>query len=181
MELTKRICLVGAQGTGKTTVLNMFKDQHGWPVITEVVRNLVKTKGIAINQQGTDETQRMVFEEYSRVLSENHPYISDRGLIDVISYTAEGAFTHKVSKEVLNEQEIALDDFIQQNPDIVYVYFPIEFDVVDDGVRSTDEQYRRTIDTFIQDTLDGFNLKHLTVHGTPEERCAQILDYIGQK
>ena len=60
--MNKRIILTGSSGTGKTTVLNLFKEA-GYPVITEVVRNLIKTKGITINKEGTDETQMMVFNE----------------------------------------------------------------------------------------------------------------------
>ena len=171
-----RMCLSGSQSTGKTTVLNLFKEA-GHPVITEVVRNLVKTKGISINQQGTDETQRMVFNEYKRVLSQPGPWISDRGLSDVISYTASGVFGGKVGKDVLDEQKIELELFVNDNPDIVYVYFPIEFPVVDDGVRSTNEKYRNEIDCLIHDTLDAMGVRYLTVHGTPEERFKQICDF----
>lgn len=175
----KRICLSGAQGTGKTTVLNLFKES-GYPVITEVVRNLVKTKGIPINQQGTDETQRMVFDAYVDVLGSTGKYVSDRGLTDVISYTAAGVSEGKVSKAVLDEQEQVLEEFHKNNQDIVYVYFPIEFPVVADGTRSTDEKYRKVIDNLIHDTLDVLTEgNYLTVHGTPEERFRQILDYIG--
>lgn len=177
--MKKRICLTGAQGTGKTTVLNMFKE-NGWPVITEVVRNLVKSKGIKINQQGTDETQMMVFGEYSKVLSETERYVSDRGLTDVISYTAAGVFDGKVSTSILFDQEILLEEFMEENPDVVYVYFPIEFEVVDDGVRSTDEDYREQIDDLIHDCLDSMGIEYLTVHGTPEERYAQIIEYISR-
>lgn len=174
----KRICLSGTQGTGKTTVLNLFK-KAGYPVVTEVVRNLVKNKGITINQDGTDDTQRLVFNTYADVLGKTEKYVSDRGLIDVISYTAAGFCDGKVSEVVLSEQERQLKDFTNKNPDIVYVYFPIEFPVVDDGVRSVDENYRQQIDNFIHDVLDAMEVDYLTVHGTPEERFKQILDFVG--
>lgn len=176
--MNKRICLTGAQGTGKTTVLNLFKEA-GYPVITEVVRNLVKTKGITINKEGTDETQMMVFNEYKSVLGEVEKYVSDRGLTDVISYTAAGVFEGKVSKSVLDRQEIEIAEFVANNPDIVYVYFPIEFPVVADGTRSIDEDYRKQIDNLIHDTLDGLGIDYITVTGTPEERFRQILDHVG--
>lgn len=177
--MNKRIILTGAQGTGKTTVLNLFKGA-GYPVITEVVRNLVKTKGITINKEGTDATQNLVFDTYADVLANTEKYVSDRGLTDVISYTAAGVFEGKVSKAVLDEQEVKLQEFVQNNPDIVYVYFPIEFPVVADGTRSVDEDYRKQIDNLIHDTLDAvLEGDYLTVTGTPEERFKQILDYVG--
>lgn len=175
--MQKRICLTGAQGTGKTTVLNIFREK-GWPVITEVVRNLVKEKGISINKEGTDETQMLVFNTYKDVLGNTPAYVSDRGLTDVISYTASGVMDDKVSEEVMTKQEEILKEFIKANPDIVYVYFPIEFPVVADGTRSTDEDYRKRIDQLIAGALRGFGLPYLTVHGTPEERFDQIMEYI---
>lgn len=178
--MNKRICLTGTQGSGKTTVLNMFKEA-GYPVITEVVRNLVKEQGITINQQGTDETQALVFKTYTDLLGKTEKYVSDRGLTDVISYTAAGVFEGKVSKAVLDVQEVLIEDFVKENPDIIYVYFPIEFPVVADGTRSVDENYRKQIDDLIHDTLDNLGIEYLTVHGTPEERFNQILEYTGLK
>ena len=174
----KRICLTGSQGTGKTTVLNLFKEA-GYPVITEVVRNLVKSQGITINKEGTDATQMLVFETYAKLLGGTEKYVSDRGLTDVISYTAAGVFEGKVSKSVLDKQEILIEEFVGKNPDIAYIYFPIEFPVVADGTRSVDENYRRQIDDLIHDTLDALGIEYLTVTGTPEERFKQILDYVG--
>lgn len=170
--------MTGSQGTGKTTVLNMFKEAR-YPVITEVVRNLVKEKGISINQDGTDTTQMLVFETYFKLLGETEKYVSDRGLTDVISYTTAGVLEGKVSESVLNEQKIMIEEFVRSNPDIVYVYFPVEFPVVADGTRSVDEGYRKQIDSLIHNTLDTLKIPYLTVTGTPEERFHQILDYVG--
>lgn len=170
--------MTGSQGTGKTTVLNMFKEA-GYPVITEVVRNLVKEKGISINQDGTDATQMLVFETYFKLLGKTEKYVSDRGLTDVISYTTAGVLEGKVSESVLNEQKIMIEEFVRSNPDIVYVYFPVEFPVVADGTRSVDEDYRKQIDNLIHNTLDTLKIPYLTVTGTPEERFHQILDYVG--
>jgi predicted ATPase len=173
-----KIVTSGAQGTGKTTVLNMFKEAQ-YPVITEVVRNLVKTKGITINQDGTADTQRAVFNEYVRVLGDTEKYISDRGLTDVISYTLAGVQDGKISEEVYKEQFEATKNFVLAHPDILYVYFPIEFPVVADGVRSVDENYRSQIDQLIKKHLDELGIDYLTVTGTPQERFCQILDWIG--
>lgn len=177
----KRICLTGAQGTGKTTVLNIFKE-HGWPVVTEVVRNLVKEKGITINQDGTNETQMLVFNTYKDILGSKDHYVSDRGLTDVMGYTAVGVIEDKVDSDILIKQCEALQEFVEDNRDIVYVYFPIEFPVVADGTRSTDEDYRTAVDESIHDLLNDlgdFDIDYLTVHGTPEERFNQIMEYIG--
>lgn len=174
-----RLVFVGAQGTGKTTILNMFRDR-GVNAITEVVRRMVKEKGIQINQAGTAETQQLVFNEYKRLLSEKKDYVSDRGLFDVIGYSMQQC--QYENDDMINEYGRELEElkqFIADNPDIIYVYFPIEFAVVDDGVRSTDENYRRDIDDNIHSLCDFYLPDYLTVHGTPEDRFAQIMDWIG--
>jgi len=181
MEKETKIWLCGAQGTGKTTVLNLFKEA-GFPVITEVVRKLVREKGITINQDGTDDTQRMVFQVYKDTFEQGGKYLSDRGLIDVLAYSCEGFNDKKVSMDVLNEQYAALAKYIRNNPDLHIVYFPIEFAVVPDGVRSVDESYRYRIDEHVKSILDKLSceigIEYLTITGSPEERARQICEYI---
>ena len=59
-----------------------------------------------------------------------------------------------------------------------YVYFPIEFESVDDGVRSIDEKWRNDIDLEFQCVLDGVRKPYLTVTGSPMPRLEQILKFI---
>lgn len=174
--MAKRIIFTGAQGTGKSTVLNMFKEA-GFPVITEVVRNMVKDKGIKINREGNDETQTLIFNEYKRVLSEERDYVSDRGLTDVLAYTIDGVADGNISTDVEVQQCEDIVNFVHDNEDVIWVYFPIEFPVVADGVRSTDEHYRETIDYIIHSLLKELEVNYLEVHGTPEERFKQIMDF----
>jgi hypothetical protein len=59
-----------------------------------------------------------------------------------------------------------------------YVYFPIEFDSVDDGVRSVNEDWREKVDGLFQDVLEGVRQPYLTITGSPMQRVEQILDFI---
>lgn len=178
MEKNIKIWMCGAQGTGKTTILNLFKEA-GFPVITEVVRTLAKEKGIAINQDGTDKSQEIIFSTYKEVLGSTDKYISDRGLVDVLAYTESGVDAGKVRPEISKQQYEELEKFVNNTPNLYIIYFPIEFGVVADGVRSTDEEYRKEIDTNIREILDNLGVEYLTVHGNPVERFRQILDYVG--
>ena len=54
-------------------------------------------------------------------------------MIDVTAYTIYLSKHGKVSKEFAEKQLKQLTKFREANPDITYCYFPIEFDVVDDG------------------------------------------------
>jgi len=177
-----KIWLTGAQGTGKTTVLNLFKEPEA---ITEVVRNMAK-EGMTINRDSGIATQREIFNCYRRLFNSKSDYISDRGLTDVLAYSCVGeeekpdcsdAFTW--GEEINREIHIMLDYIKENQSDLAIIYFPIEFPVEDDGFRCTDEAYRKEVDRTIKHILDTYiDIDYLTVHGTPEERYSQIMNYI---
>lgn len=180
MEKVK-VTIVGAQGTGKTTVLNYFRNTFLTP-ITEVARNLSK-QGVKINEDGDKKSQDVIFQTYYDLLSQDIDYISDRGLFDVIAYTSYLDDTGKINDnhETLINQLNKLELFIKNNPNAIVVYFPIEFQLVDDGVRSTNESFRTSIDNRIKELLEYFYPDYITVHGTPEERIKQIIDAIDNR
>ena len=169
-----RIVFTGAQGTGKTTVLDEFKDR-GFKVITEVVRQLSK-QGVKINKDGDEDGQAKILDVYKELLGEVSiaGYISDRCLVDVIAYSMYLAEHGKVSNEFVQEQKNQLVEFKKSNPDIVYCYYPIEFSVVADGVRDTDEDFRKAIDVNIQKILVEAGIQPIIVKGTVEERVAKV-------
>ena len=75
--------------------------------------------------------------------------------------------------------------FSEENDDIVYFYVPIEFDVEDDGFRSTNEEFRREIDKNISDMFDYMEELHMglnvfTLRGTVEERLATMEEIMKQ-
>lgn len=166
-----RYILTGAQGTGKSSVLREFEDRMN--VITEVVRHLAKEEGIRVNENGNENGQTRIFEAYKDVLSKSHqPFISDRGLTDVIAYTCY------CMKDKGEKGEKFLDDQIEElvefqkkyGDETVYFYIPIEFDVVWDGFRSMNEDFRKEIDKNIKDLLDAMGIDYIELRGTVEER-----------
>lgn len=170
-----RIILTGAQGTGKTTILNHYKNQQ-YNIITEVVRNLAK-KGVPINENGTYEGQNIIFQEYKRLLSSKEDYMSDRGLTDVFGYSLYLQYINpwdcSVNK-LVEHQKVELVDFLSKNPDVIFCYFPIEFPVENDGVRSVDEEYRKLIDRNIKFILDELSIPYYTISGELDKRLAQM-------
>lgn len=175
----KRIVFTGAQGTGKTTLLNLYRDKFDI-VITEVVRNLAK-EGVKVNELGDCEGQERIYNEYLKLLSNKNSYISDRCLVDVFAYSLylydnarpdlKDAFS-----EIVTKQSKKLREFFKLNPDIIICYVPIEFRVENDGFRSTNEDFRREIDSNIKFILFDY-LKHentFTIFGDIENRTKLV-------
>lgn len=174
-----KVIFCGSQGTGKTTVLNVFKNE-GYPVITEVVRILAREENVKINEMGDEEGQIKIFNKYKELLTTENDYISDRGMQDVIAYTLYLVGQGKVHKRILWEQITELDDFAHNNNALI-CYFPIEFPVVNDGLRSTDEKFRSFIDVNIKKILDILDIPYITVTGTVEDRVNMIKQAIKDK
>lgn len=170
-----RIVFTGAQGTGKTTLLNVFKEKN-YDVITEVVRNLSTNKKVKINKDGDEKSQKVIFKEYSNLLSKLSfdGYISDRCLVDVVAYTKYLAEHGKVSMKLFEKQMKDLKKFVEATPDIIYCYFPIEFPVEDDGTRDTDEEYRKEIDNNIQEILNTMGIVSIRMTGSVEDRVKKM-------
>ena len=173
-----KINLTGTQGVGKTTVLNELS--HIYPqfnIITEVVRDLSGT-GVKINEEGDNKSQYTIFNTYQKLFEQNKNYISDRGLVDVVAYDRYLYKHNKINQIVLLNHQQMLKKFLKFNPGVLHVYFPIEFDLVDDGVRSANKEFQKEIDTHIANILHEYDIVHIKVSGSVEERVKQIKKHI---
>lgn len=72
------------------------------------------------------------------------------------------------------------DTFNQVREEYTHVvYFPIEFNAVNDGVRSVNEEWRRSADDKFKRLLSKYYKdKYLTVSGSPMQRLNQILEFV---
>lgn len=176
MHMTTRILFTGAQGTGKTSVMNVL------PCSIQQVRNITRTvaknNNLSINTESSDESQAAIFNAYLKALSRDDFFVSERSLLDVFAYTLYQSSIGKCSGGLVRSQERELKTFVQKHKNDVYVYFPIEFDPVADGVRSVDKEYQKAIDWYIQDNLKALKINYIQVTGTVEERKKQVEELI---
>jgi nicotinamide riboside kinase len=171
--MVKRIALVGASSTGKTTVYELIKGKlPKFEFINESTRSVAKY-GFPINEAGTSETQLAISSFHLEALLRPGNMLLDRCYMDLVVYSN---FMDNISKEA--------HDYIDDTWNRVkgeythYIYFPIEFDSVDDGVRSVNEDWRVKIDKEFQLLLEGVRKPYLTVTGSPLQRVEQILNFI---
>lgn len=153
-----KINLIGTQCVGKTTVIDNLKEEYKTYVIKEVIRTAAKEiSNIKYNEQGDAASQETFFSMYENMFKLFDNYISDRGLIDVCAYTKWLCCNKGVDIKIYNRQLSRLIDFVKKNPDVIYVYFPIQFDAIEDGFRSTNESFRREIDDNFKEIIDILN------------------------
>lgn len=172
-KTAKRIVLTGAQGTGKTTLMNELS-KDGTRTISHI-RKTAAENNLDIST-ATEEGQKIYFKTLKKELSSKKSYVSDRGLTCVAAYTFDKAVTGEISKKTADKQYMDLVKFHNDNPDVLLVYVPIEFAIEDDGERSVDPDFQLKIDFLIKNILDTSGIKYITVTGTIEERLKQIND-----
>jgi len=171
--MVKRIALIGASSTGKTTVYELLKNKlPKYEFINESTRT-VASYGFPINEAGTSETQLAISSFHLEALLNPGNILLDRCYMDLLVYSK---FMDKISEETYNYIEATWNRIKGEYTH--YIYFPIEFKSVDDGVRSVNEEWREKIDNEFKDVLEGTRRSYLTVTGSPMQRVEQILDYI---
>ena len=169
---TKRIALVGSSSTGKTTVYELLKNKlPKFDFINESTRSVAKY-GFPINEKGTSETQLAISSFHLETLLKPGNMLLDRGYLDLLVYTNHmdvDASTLNFVKDIWHRVK---DEYTH------YIYFPIEFDIVNDGIRTSNEEWRREIDIAFQKELKCINTPYLSVTGSPLQRVEQILNFI---
>jgi nicotinamide riboside kinase len=170
-----RITLAGASSTGKSTVAELLKKYlTNYEFVAESTRT-VRSYGFPINEEGTSSTQLAIAAFHLEALLSDKPLILDRGFLDLVVYSR---LLDNVDKNVLGYIESTWKR-IKHNY-TGYVYFPIEFNSVDDGVRSINEDWRSAVDKEFVKEMNMSNINYLTVTGSPLQRVNQILEKEGR-
>lgn len=173
-KIKKRIVLTGAQGTGKTTIMNEIKSKYGLKTLS-IARKFASMFNWPNIECSLEDYQKALFSDMHKELSlKREGYVSDRGLTDVAAYTFSEVLNGNITKKFADNQYLKLQQFHQKNPDIIVAYFPIEFEIEDDGVRNIDKANQEQIDFLIKNILDTAGVNYITVTGTVEERLKQI-------
>lgn len=169
-----KLGLTGTISCGKTSLvealskLEQFKD---YEIATERSKYL-RDQGIELNTDSTLKGQLIFAAERSIELMKPN-IITDRSLYDVSSFTLSAKSIPWYEKRSFVDLLMSMRN---EYDAIIYVS-PEGVELVDNGVRATDPEYRDKIDTTIKEMLVEFPHKRLIkVSGTTEERIATILN-----
>jgi hypothetical protein len=171
-----KIGLCGTLSVGKTTLvnalkqLNQFKD---YETATERSKYL-RDQGISLNTDSTLKGQLVFAAERSIELMKPN-IITDRTIYDVCSFTLSAKSIGWYEKRQFTELLMNLrDDY-----DVIIYVSPDGVEIEDNGVRTTDAEYRKNIDITIQEMLIEYPPKKLIkISGSTEERINTIISQL---
>ena len=175
-----KILLSGAQCVGKTTLINSLKSVHGdWIYFDEVVRTLAE-RGLKVSEMGTDETQIEIMKAHIQNLNVkegSNIAIYDRGVLDCFAYSIWMNKNYKMSPSTYS---MSVGDFKQYIHSYDYIfYIAPEFEIQDDGFRSTSKEFQTEIDFIFKNILKDFEIKHTQLSGNIIQRIETLHKTIG--
>lgn len=170
-----KIGLCGTMSVGKTTLVNALKDIEkfkGYITRTERSKELM-AMGIPLNMDSTVKGQAVFLAERASELIEEN-IITDRTIIDVMAFSqCSESMDIFEAGDFCNFASHMLSEY-----DYIFYVSPEGVEIEDNGIRETDAEYRKLIDSNIALLLTKYNhkIKNLVkIKGSTEERIQQIL------
>lgn len=175
-----KIAFTGAQGVGKTTLLDILEKCFKFKEPVDFVRNLTRNvakSGHNINGDGDDNTQLLIMQAHKAVVDNPHSVVVDRCALDGLVYTTYLYRTGKVSEKVYNSCLELFSEYIKGYDYLFYI--EPEFPITGDEYRSAKEDYQRTIANIFKEIITAYNVPVIQLTGTVGDRLATVLKYIG--
>lgn len=180
------VVLTGAHSCGKSTLVEFFRGKEGFECIDSVTRSTISKEDRKVDGvENLDKAQYAILDNIGKATidlvkrnAENPDkvFLLDRCVFDFIAYSR--CFNKKglVSDECLYAIERVCKDYSKYY-DLV-CYLPIEFSIVDDGVRSLDEELRKDVDREILSQVLWNEVKAIKLHGSVLQRVQSIQNAI---
>ena len=171
-----KIGLCGTMSVGKTTLVKALSERveqfKGYTFTTERSKYL-NSLGIPLNHETTIEGQTVFLAERVTELMQDR-LITDRTILDVMAFTNCAKKVSYIDGDAFAEYA---SRFIRQYDYIFYIS-PDGMEIEDNGVRETDVEYRKEIDSEIKKLLFKYRPMHYELKGTTEERINQMMKII---
>ena len=178
-----KIAFTGAQGTGKSTLVNYLADNdvkeiEGYTFVKEVTRRIQRQFNLDINEKGSLTTQILIITDH--IVNLRKPkVVMDRCILDALVYTRWLCdYNPGIPSWVYDYCENVFKNYIKQY-DIIF-YLKPEFDLVSDGVRSDDTDFRDDIADLFETYINNFGVEVVELTGTVKQRVKQIKKAINE-
>lgn len=165
-------CLVGASGTGKTTLLNYVKDNFNIEV-SEVSARPFLPPTISYVESSNDKNQVLISQNRFLTIIEAHiknkTILFSRSVIDSLAYGRVLGCGSFIDDLLCREIKIS-KDIIQ------YLYIPIQFGMNDDEdiVRGKDEDIQRKTDKAMLEIMSEYGIIPTIIEGNKKERTNKL-------
>ena len=171
-----KIGFAGTVSVGKSTLVKALAELeqfNGYHVATERSKYL-RDQGILLNDDSTTKGQFVFAAERSLELMHDN-LLTDRTIYDVCAFTLSAKSISYNDKIKLIESFVTIKD----DYDVIIYVSPEGVDIEDNGVRTTDADYRMKIDFAIRGLLKEYPpVKLIEIKGSTEERINLILSQI---
>jgi hypothetical protein len=190
-----RIAISGTANVGKSTIVDDFLKR--WPAFkttTGSYRDKLKKGKHSSNT--TIDVQKNILDWLAEEVQKHSPednVIFDRCPLDNLVYTLWGVHNGKIPSSFADECIPIVRESMRFIDIVFWVPFDPSIPIINDGTREADEGYIREIDAFFQVMYEDY-IKNdeqtfiifpkndmpamIPIHGTREQRLAQIADYV---
>lgn len=175
-----KVIFTGAQGVGKTTLLDILEKCVTLPIKFNYVRNFTRNlakAGYTINEKGTDDTQLAIMNLHKQYAEKDENIVMDRCVLDGLAYTVYLNRRGRVTDETGDLCEQIFKECIDKY-DIIY-YLKPEFPITGDEYRSNKIQYQSEIADIFEELIQKYSVKVTPLTGTVGDRLKGIQDTLG--
>ena len=166
-----KIVIIGSHGVGKTTLITKLKILYpNLNFIDEVARDLQLKIGKSTRDMNDQEKSKFQLEAMQTQIDQEkkyQDYLSDHCAISYLPYSI-GLPVYDELKDMIRGQYLPI---LKQ---LTIIYLPIEFELENDGLRFSTDEYQQFIDENLIDLMHKYRLKYITTKGSVEERLRQI-------
>lgn len=180
-----RIAVIGPQNTGKSTFIKDFL--AAFPQYTtprETYRDVVKAKGLAINQKTNQESQKFIrdflFEQI--VNNNNENILFDRCVIDNLVYTLVQKEKGVIEDDFIAETRTMMKDSLKHLDAILFIPTTVAIALVDDEIRDIDPVFIDQVNRIFLEVLFVLaresSIPIVTVSGSREGRILRVKEHL---
>lgn len=180
------VVLTGSHSCGKSTLVEFFRGKEGFTCVDSVTRNSTTAQERKIDGvEDLNETQLRILDNIKdatrdillkNVENPDQVYLIDRCVFDFMAYSRafydRGLLSPYTLEKIITDCKQVWDAY-----DLV-CYLGIEFDIVDDGVRSLDEDLRKDVDRYILNQLLWNPVKAIKLDGSVRQRVERLQNAI---